>query len=580
VGDELGDFRILGQLGEGGMGVVYLAEDSRLGRRLALKVIAPHLARDEAFRRRFTAEARSAAAIEHPNVVTVYSSGVVEENLYIAMRHVEGSDLRSVLSERGALVPAAAIAVVAEVAAALDAAHSAGLVHRDVKPANILLAGEPGDGTSYLTDFGLTKGGGETVAELTGTGRWMGTIDYVAPEQIQGETVDARTDVYALGCVLYETLSGNVPFAGNEMQKMWGHVHDPFPALAGGEELTALSATIQRATTKDPDERFPSAGDLARAAAAAAAGVEVTESERSVAAGPAAGAATAAEPGATKSAARPLPGQAPTVAGNSPLPPPRERATARMPSPSPPPPPRGSGSHGGRTAAIVAAAVILAAGLVIAAIVIAGGGDSPDTSTTTSAAVPQLRGGTGKLRGGDSAAPEPTLPPNLEPCSDTVSVGPVTSCPFALNVEQAYYASGEAAEIGAYSPVTGIEYTMECSGLAVVLCAGGKGASVYISVPGGGSEGSVGLGDWPGGSGYSAMIGAFSSQARARRWQLQAVRRGLDAGVLFSSEFNSLRPGYWVVFSGSFDSESEAAARAARAQQLGYSDSYPRFVSP
>jgi hypothetical protein len=486
----LGDFRILKPIGRGGMGVVYLARDERLDRRVALKVIAPHLAADEEFRERFVSEARSAAAIEHDNAVPVYSAGVVEGVLYIAMRYVDGIDLRAVLAEQGPLDPEEAISIVAEVAAALDAAHAAGLVHRDVKPANILLRGGPGNRAGYLTDFGLTKSGLDSSDSLTGTGQWVGTIDYVAPEQIRAGQVDARADVYALGCVLYEALTGSVPYAGDDMQKMWGHVNEPFPSLpsstAAADGGSSLAAVVARATAKSPDDRFPSAGDLANAARAALGGESVEAPEHSVATG------AAADPGATATARRAPadPSQAPTVAGG------RLDPTDGRPQPASPAGRRGGGAP--RTAGIVGGAIVVAAGLLAAAVVIAGG-DSGSTSTTVTS---KQSGGTTEGTGEGAGPTDPTLPPE-------------------------------------------------------------------------GDE----LGDWPGGSGYSAMLGAFSTEWRARDRQEEASARGLDAGVLYSSNFSSLRPGYWVVFSGSFASSSEAAERARRARSLGYTDSYPRFVS-
>jgi len=182
------------------MGVVYLVRDERLGRQVALKVIAPDLAHDPEFQQRFEAEARSAAAIEHPNAVPIYSAGSADDTLFIAMRYIEGTDLRERLAEHGPLSPAVAATVVSEVGAALDAAHAAGFVHRDVKPANILLTGTPGKGTAFLTDFGLTRGLGTTqTQQLTNTGQWIGTLDYVAPEQMAAGRVDARTDIYSPG---------------------------------------------------------------------------------------------------------------------------------------------------------------------------------------------------------------------------------------------------------------------------------------------------------------------------------------------------------------------------------------------
>src|SRR5688500_14988294 len=202
VGTELAGYRIESILGWGGMSVVYLAEDLRLKRRVALKLLAASLSEDESFRDRFLRESELAASIDHPNIVPIYEAGATDDLLFIAMRYVEGLDLKQRL-ERGRLAPAEAIGVLAQVASALDAAHSRGLVHRDVKPSNVLLdTGARPDGAdhAYLADFGITK----RVSEETGVGEdrdLLGTIDYVAPEQIAGEDVDGRADVYTLGCV-------------------------------------------------------------------------------------------------------------------------------------------------------------------------------------------------------------------------------------------------------------------------------------------------------------------------------------------------------------------------------------------
>jgi predicted Ser/Thr protein kinase len=364
VGDRLGDFRILGPIGEGGMGVVYLAHDERLGRQVALKVIAPQLAHDPEFQERFEAEARSAAAIDHPNVVSIYSAGSNEGRLFIAMRFVDGTDLRTRLREAGPLDAEAALAVIADVAAALDAAHAAGLVHRDVKPANVLLTGEPGAGTAYLTDFGLTKGLQGNSAQLTGTGQWIGTVDYVAPEQMTSGRVDARTDVYALGCVLFEMVAGSPPFSGSEMQRMWHQVNEPVPSLSASAEAHPLDPVIARATAKEPGDRFHSAGDLARAAQAAIEGTRPEVAEHSVATGAAAaGMATAAGAERTR-----------TMRARPPLPP-EEPLTTPMRMPPAAPPAQHHAGVSGRMAAIVGASVVLAAGLIAAALVVASGKD-------------------------------------------------------------------------------------------------------------------------------------------------------------------------------------------------------------
>ncbi|MDQ3874847.1 MAG: serine/threonine protein kinase, partial [Actinomycetota bacterium] len=194
VGTELLGYRVEALLGRGGMSVVYLAEDLRLRRRVALKLLAPALAADEAFRERFLEESQLAASLDHPNVVPIYEAGEAGEELYIAMRYVEGQDLKQLLRE-GRLAPERAVRLCSQVADALDSAHTRGLVHRDVKPSNVLL--DPKEHV-YLADFGLTKRVGESRLVEPGL---FGTIDYVAPEQIRGDEVDSRADVYALGCL-------------------------------------------------------------------------------------------------------------------------------------------------------------------------------------------------------------------------------------------------------------------------------------------------------------------------------------------------------------------------------------------
>ena len=285
AGDRLGEFTILRAIGEGGMGIVYLARDERLGRQVALKVIAPQLAHDPEFQKRFETEARSAAAIDHPNAVAVYSAGSLDGELYMAMRYVEGTDLRHLLADQGALDPARAVAILTDVAAALDAAHAAGLVHRDVKPGNVLLA-EPERRSAYLTDFGLTRGQHGGSEQLTGTGQWIGTLDYVAPEQMSNGRVDARTDVYALGCVFFEMLAGVVPFPGSDLQKVMAKANQTVPPLAG--ERSRFDPVIVRATNRDSGKRYRSAGDLARAARASLEGSEPQLTEQGVATGAAA----------------------------------------------------------------------------------------------------------------------------------------------------------------------------------------------------------------------------------------------------------------------------------------------------
>jgi tRNA A-37 threonylcarbamoyl transferase component Bud32 len=260
-------YRIEERIGRGGMGVVYRAEHINLRRRAAVKIIAPDLAESEGFRDRFTREARIAAALQHPNIVTVYDAGEVDGLLYLAMQYIEGSDLAAMLRAEGRLRPYRAVDVCRQVASALDAAHAMGLIHRDVKPANVLIEGR----TAFLTDFGLTKRVEGSHAQLTQAGDVVGTVHYVAPEQIEGHPVSARTDVYSLGCLLFHCLTGQVPFTReSDVAVIYAHLSEDPPKLTRlrPELPEALDAVIAKALDKSPDRRFPSCGDLISAARA------------------------------------------------------------------------------------------------------------------------------------------------------------------------------------------------------------------------------------------------------------------------------------------------------------------------
>jgi hypothetical protein len=260
-GATFAGYRVESLLGRGGMGVVYRATDLSLQRPVALKLIAPELAQDEHFRARFLREPRVAASLDHPSVVPIYEAGEWERQLYLAMRYVEGSDLRTVLERDGEPSPEYSLGVLTQVADALDAAHRRGLVHRDVKPANILL---DEDRHAYLTDFGITKQlGGDT----TDTGRIVGTLDYLAPEQIRGEEVDGRTDCYALACVLYECLAGTPPFRrATEAETLWAHMQEEPALLPGHPELAPV---LKKGLAKDSEGRYRTCGELVDAAAGA-----------------------------------------------------------------------------------------------------------------------------------------------------------------------------------------------------------------------------------------------------------------------------------------------------------------------
>jgi YVTN family beta-propeller protein len=260
IGTELLGYRIEALLGHGGMAVVYRAEDLRLKRKVALKLLAPQLAEDARFRERFLRESELAASIDHPHVIPIYEAGEADGLLYIAMRYVEGSDLKRLLEAEGPLDPRRALALLGQAADALDAAHARGLVHRDVKPANILIAGEE---QVYLADFGLTKQSSSERA-LTETDQFLGTGDYMAPEQIERRPLDGRADQYALGCVLYECLSGEVPYPGDQlMAVLWAHVNEQPPTLAA---YRALDPVIAKALAKSPAARYSTCREFVGAA--------------------------------------------------------------------------------------------------------------------------------------------------------------------------------------------------------------------------------------------------------------------------------------------------------------------------
>jgi predicted Ser/Thr protein kinase len=268
IGTGLLGYRIEALIGRGGMGVVYRAHDPRLKRKLALKLIGPDVAEDERFRARFLRESELAAALEHPNVVPIYDAGEADGQLYIAMRYIEGHDLRALLREEGRLEPARALAVCAQVADALDAAHERGLVHRDVKPSNVLL---DASGHAYLADFGLSRRLAEHGAPFA-DGRSLGTPAYVAPEQIEGGPVDGRADVYSLGCLLYECLTGEPPFAlDSRLAVVFAHLEaEPPKASERNVGLPSrLDAVIAKGMAKDRDDRYERASELASAASEA-----------------------------------------------------------------------------------------------------------------------------------------------------------------------------------------------------------------------------------------------------------------------------------------------------------------------
>ena len=266
-GSRVGSYRLEEQVGAGGMAVVYRARDERLGRPVALKIMAPAMAADAMFRQRFTRESRAAAAVDHPHIIPVYEAGEAGGVLFIAMRFVSGGDVGSLLRREGPLQSARGASIISPVASALDAAHAADLVHRDIKPANMLLDTHPGRPDHvYLSDFGLSKGAQS--ARLTASGQFLGTPDYIAPEQIEGLPVDGRADQYALACVAFELLTKTAIFDRNEgWATVWAHLNSPPPPVTSmrPDLSAAVDQVLARALAKASQDRFASCQQFADA---------------------------------------------------------------------------------------------------------------------------------------------------------------------------------------------------------------------------------------------------------------------------------------------------------------------------
>jgi serine/threonine protein kinase len=385
IGTEIAGYRISGVIGRGGMSVVYAAEHVGLGRTVALKLLSATLASDPSFRERFTRESRLAATLDHPNIIQVYDAGEADGFLYIAMRHVDGVDLGSLIERSGPLPLGQTVFYIDQIAGALDQAHAQGLIHRDVKPANILIARN--SDRAFLTDFGVVKQASSQ--GLTKTGFFLGTFEYAAPEQIEGRAVDGRTDVYALGCVLYQCLSGEPPFkAATEGTVIHAHLVEPPPKLSTKRPDLPLEINdvIATAMAKAMDDRYHGGGDFAKALRAAALGT--TTEERRVVVPPTVHSPLTPTEGATVTptgaATTSPPALPPTMAAPSPggdgggEPPAAGPAT----DPGPARQPRTVTLSTGRMLAIGAAILALIAAAVILAVVLSGGDDSSNAATT------------------------------------------------------------------------------------------------------------------------------------------------------------------------------------------------------
>ncbi|MEA2421053.1 MAG: hypothetical protein QOF55_152, partial [Thermoleophilaceae bacterium] len=321
AGTEIGGYRILNLLGQGGMGVVYLADNVATGQRVALKLLTPDLARSSGFRERFVREASYASSMRHPNVIEVFNAGEEDGVLFIAMQYVEGEDLKALLVREGRLDAQRTVWLLGQVASALDAAHATGLMHRDIKPGNVMIAhGQPEH--CYLTDFGLSKNPSSDSIALTAQGEFVGTIDYTAPELVLGKQADSRLDVYSLGCLFYECLAGTPPFPKErDVEVLYAHIQDPPPKVTAvrPDLPAALDDVIVKAMAKKPEDRFPTCSAFIDAA-------------RTIVGEP----APASPPPPPPPPGAPVAG----VAAATPPPPPPPPAPAPLPDPPPPPEPQ------------------------------------------------------------------------------------------------------------------------------------------------------------------------------------------------------------------------------------------------
>ncbi|MEU9128839.1 serine/threonine-protein kinase [Kitasatospora sp. NPDC048540] len=272
IGTQIAGYQVEREIGRGGSAVVYQARDLRLNRTVALKLLAPQLAQNDDFRRRFIHESRVAAAIDHPHIVPIFAAGEADGLLYIAMRYVDGLDLGALVDRDGPLPVMAAVRIATQMASALDAAHEHGLVHGDVKPGNILVARSNSIEDpyyAYLTDFGTAESPGGPIA----AGAFVGTVEYVAPEQITGDPTGERADLYSLACVVHEILAGESPFRRDDsLAELWAHLYDPPPdlSLQCPGLAPAVDGVMAKALAKPPEHRYGSCGEFAAELLAAA----------------------------------------------------------------------------------------------------------------------------------------------------------------------------------------------------------------------------------------------------------------------------------------------------------------------
>ncbi len=381
-----GPYRLEALLGRGGMGEVHRAVDTVIDRVVALKRLAPHLAADTEYQSRFRRESHAVARLRDPHVIPIHNYGEIDGRLFIDMRLVDGENLADLLTREGGLPPARAVDLVAQVASALTAAHAEGIVHRDVKPSNVLITGTD---FVYLVDFGVAQTSTVTSAvNLTKTGATVGTLDYMAPERFGGGPTDHRVDVYALGCLLFQTLTGRKPFPGDGLPTMI-YAHLTLPPPRPSEEVpelpAALDAVVARGMAKEPEHRYPTAAALAAAARGALPRTPEPRSFPGLGDGPT---EVVQRPGPPPAAPpRPVLPQRPPDAPPPPAPPPRPY----VPTPAPPPPPPPRAARRGRFGLLIAAttiAVVVAVGTVLAVRLVTGATAPPADPPVTSIALP------------------------------------------------------------------------------------------------------------------------------------------------------------------------------------------------
>jgi hypothetical protein len=494
------------------MSVVYAAEHVRLGRMVALKVLSQSLASDATFRERFIRESQLAAALDHPNIIPIYDAGEADGFLYIAMRHVEGSDLGSLIEQEGPLPLGQTLFYIEQVAGALDLAHEQGLIHRDVKPANVLIA-RPSD-RAFLTDFGVVK---QTSSRgLTKAAYFLGTYEYAAPEQIEGKEIDRRTDLYALGCILYECLSAEPPFVGDtEGSVIHAHLAEPPPRLSAKRPDVPLALTdiIATAMAKQKEDRYATCGDLVRALRAVALG---TSGGQSIVAAPAT--VHAASPAAPPAGATVLAGAAGASAaaaassGGAPAAPPP--TTGEVPgvspaSPQQPPPSDGKGvSLSGKKLALIAAAIAIPILAVIGGY-FAFSGDDEATPPATTSSVTETDGNTTTTPSGDTGFENLVPASFLKQCSKaptrsgakaTVTCEPGPDANFktlelslysnSANALATYNALKEEDDVtqADFGACTGSEWTGEGQWLHQTGKVGGRRFCTFVDAPGGGQN--------------------------------------------------------------------------------------------